>query len=121
MHKSFSQKIFNTNNNNYYNKDIKKENTNTNINANTISKTSHYIIVNQTENNQYIPTKNYTINYTKNNIDNKLCITTNNEEFQIIRRKTIDINNNNLSNNNTIYINKNINDKNENIKSQKIL
>ena len=120
MHKSFSQKIFNTNNNNYYINNIKKENTNPHTNTNTISKNSHYIIVNQTENNQYIPTKNYTINYTKNNIDNNICIT-NNEEFQIVPRKTIDFNNNTLSSTNTIYINKNINDESENFKNQKNL
>ena len=118
MHKSFSQKIFNINKGNHHINDIKKEN----INSNTNNKNNNYIIVNQTENNQNIPKSNYTINYTKNIIDNNICIT-NNEEFQIIpRKKTIDINNNNneLSNNNTIYINKIKKDENE-IRSQKNL
>ena len=118
MHKSLSQKIFNINKGNHHINDIKKENSNSNTN----NKNNNYIIVNQTENNQNIPKSNYTINYTKNIIDNNICIT-NNEEFQIIpRKKTIDINNNNneLSNNNTIYINKIKKDENE-IQSQKNL
>ena len=118
MHKSFSQKIFNINKGNHHINDIKKENSNSNTN----NKNNNYIIVNQTENNQNIPKSNYTINYTKNIIDNNICIT-NNEEFQIIpRKKTIDINinNNELSNNNTIYINKIKKDENE-IQSQKNL
>ena len=84
MYKSYSQKIFNTENNN----DIKRENDK-----------NKYSIISQTENNLYIPTKNSTINYTKNKPDN-ICIMSN-DKFQIIsRKKTIDITSN--KNNNII-------------------
>ena len=73
IHKSFSQKNFNSNNNNK----------------------NKYTINIQTENNHYIPSKQTIINYNKNNI----CIT-NNEEFQIIpNKKTKAISNINTKNN----------------------
>ena len=80
MQKSYSQKIFNiNNNNNYHYNNIKRENDN------------H--IINQTENNIYIPTTSSTIHCTKKK-PNNICIS-NNEEFQIIsRKKTIDITSN---------------------------
>ena len=99
LHKSFSQKIFNTNNSNNNYNETKKENKNSNIS--------------QTENNQYIPTKNFTINYNKIK-PNKICIT-NNEEFQIVpRKKTIDITNNKNYNNNIIIKNDEKDEKSEN-------
>ena len=99
LHKSFSQKIFNTNNSNNNYNETKKENKNSNIS--------------QTENNQYIQTKNFTINYNKIK-PNKICIT-NNEEFQIVpRKKTIDITNNKNYNNNIIIKNDEKDEKSEN-------
>ena len=105
LHKSFSQKIFNTNNSNNNYNETKKENKNSNIS--------------QTENNQYIPTKNFTINYNKIK-PNKICIT-NNEEFQIVpRKKTIDITNNKNYNNNIIIKNDEKDEKSENSSRIKI-
>ena len=105
LHKSFSQKIFNTNNSNNNYNETKKENKNSNIS--------------QTENNQYIQTKNFTINYNKIK-PNKICIT-NNEEFQIVpRKKTIDITNNKNYNNNIIIKNDEKDEKSENSSRIKI-
>ena len=99
LHKSFSQKIFNTSNSNNHYNETQKEHNNSNIS--------------QTENNQYIPTKNFTINYNKIK-PNKICIT-NNEEFQIVpRKKTIDITNNKNYNNNIIIKNDEKDEKSEN-------
>ena len=102
LHKSFSQKLININNNDtsYY-KNINKENC---INKN-------YIII-HSDNSQFVPTKNLTINYAKSQNDySNICIT-NNEEFQIIpKRKTIDIS---INKNGVDYLNKeNNNEKNE--------
>ena len=103
LHKSYSQKMFNNNNYSFINKNYFDNNS---INNNK------YTLLYQTENNQYIPIKNSTINYI-NNSTNNICITTN-EEFQIISDKK----NNGLVNNiNKFKKNDNnnfINDKNEN-------
>lgn len=98
LHKSLSQKYLNINNNDIsYYKDINKENS---INKN------HIII--PSDNSQYIPTKNSTINYAKSQNDySNICIT-NNEEFQIIpQKKTIDTS---INRNDIIFINKKKND-----------
>ena len=111
LHKSYSQKMFN--NNNYSYSYINKNY----FDNNNINNKKYAFIYQNDNNNQYIPTKNATINYISNNINNNsnnnICIT-NNEKFQIISDKKTKVLVNNI---NKIKKNDNItfiNDKSEN-------